>query len=86
MRVVIDAGFKRDLSEKEMYALDSRLRKAMPELVGWSYSPLAGELVLDFGDADESSIISRVSTYLAKAGGKSVLRVELMDVVREWQG
>jgi len=86
MRLVIDIGFSKDLTEKEMYMLDKMLRGAIPELVGWSYSPITRELVLDFGDSDENSILSRINTYLSKVGGRRIIRLELMDMVKEWQG
>jgi len=86
MRIVIDIGFRKDLSEQDMYMLDKMLRSAIPELVGWSYSPLTGELVLDFGDSDENSILSRINTYLSKTGGKRIIRLELFDMVKEWLG
>jgi len=83
LRLTIDLGVKKDLTSKEVVSFDSMLRKAIPELVGWAYSPLTGELTLDFGDAEDNNILAKIQDWLSKAGGKKVLSFELLGMVKE---
>ena len=84
MKLTLDVGIKRDMDDKEMDVLDRALRRAIPVLFGWSYSPLTGELTLDFGDVDENVMLARIEDYKAKAKAVKVLRLEFMEMVKEW--
>jgi len=84
MRLTIVLEFKRDLSGSEIAKLDAELRKRIPELVGWSYSSLTGELTLDFGDAEDLSLLRRVEEWVAKAEGRK-RRFEIIGVEKEWE-
>jgi len=80
MIVTVDTGVKKDLTASQMASLDSKMRTRLPKLISWSYSPLTGELTLDFGDvADESQI----TDLEAKAEGLRK-RIEFLGAVREW--
>jgi len=84
VKLTLDVGVKKDLTDKEMSVLDRTLRGVISELVGWSYSPLTGELTLDFGDVDENVVLVRIEDYKAKAKAVKVLRLEFMELVKEW--
>ena len=84
MKLTLDIGVGRDFSGEEISVLDRALRRVIPELVGWSYSPLTGELTLDFGDVDENVVLARIEDYKAKAKAVKVLRFEFMELVKEW--
>ena len=84
MKLTLDVGVKKDLTDKEISVLDRTLRGVISELVGWSYSPLTGELTLDFGDVDENVVLVRIEDYKAKAKAVKVLRLEFMELVKEW--
>lgn len=80
MRVVVDTGKKQDLTAAALRLLDSRLRAKWPSLVSWSYSPLTGELALEF---DEER---RLATLAQGTGAEGVLlRAEVFrgEVTRE---
>ena len=84
MKLTLDVGVKKDLTDKEISVLDRVLRGVISELVGWSYSLLTGELTLDFGDVDENVMLARIEDYKAKAKAVKVLRLEFMEMVKEW--
>jgi len=80
MILTVDTGIKKDLTAAEMASLESKLRNRFPKLVGWTYSPLTGELSLDFGEyADEQFVKECESEGRRK-------RVEFLGAVREWEG
>ncbi len=80
MRVTVDTGNKQDMTSSQIATLDQKLRSRLPKLLGWSYSPLTGELVLDFGDSVDESQIADVE---AKAEGLRK-RVEFLGAIKEW--
>jgi len=84
VKLTLDIGVGRDFSGEEISVLDRVLRGVILELVGWSYSPLTGELTLDFGDVDENVVLVRIEDYKAKAKAVKVLRFEFMELVKEW--
>jgi hypothetical protein len=84
MRLTVDTGKKVDLSSADMAKLDAALRKAIPTLVGWSYSTLTDELTLDFGETDDNAMLAKISDWAVKADAKRVLRFEFMEMVKEW--
>lgn len=84
MKLTVDIGFKKDLTDREIARLDAELRKAIPTLVGWSYSPLTGELTLDFGENEDNAILAKINDWASKANAKRVLRFEFIDLVKEW--
>jgi len=84
MRLTVDTGRKVDLSAEDMAKLDAFLRKAIPTLIGWSYSPLTGELILDFGEAEDNALLAKINDWLSKACAKRILRFEFMEMVKEW--
>ncbi len=86
MRVTFDSGVKKDLTDKEMFMLDKKLRTRMPLLVGWSYSPLTGELTLDFGDVEDNAVLAKIEDWKSKAECVKTLRFEFMGMVKEWLG
>ena len=83
MDITIDTGKKRDLTGKQMAGLDARLRAKFVDLVGWTYSPITGELGLDFGDEKESRLVEKLKDRLefAKDEGK-FLNAGIFD--RKW--
>ena len=85
MRLTLDSGFKKDLSNEEMATLDAKLRARIPELVGWSYSPLTGELTLDFGDAEEKMLAEKIEDWMRKADCTRKLRLEFMEMIKLWE-
>lgn len=86
MILTVDTGVKRDLTDIQMTALDVKLRTRIPQLVSWSYSSLTGELTLDFGEVEDSSLLAKIQDWLAKADGVKVLRFGILEMVKEWQG
>jgi hypothetical protein len=84
--LTVDTGVKRDLTDIQMTALDVKLRTRIPQLVSWSYSSLTGELTLDFGEVEDSSLLAKIQDWLAKADGVKVLRFGILEMVKEWQG
>ncbi|MEM1532428.1 MAG: hypothetical protein QW599_06255 [Nitrososphaerota archaeon] len=84
MKLVIDFGAGRDLSADAIKKLDKALREAVPEIVGWCYSHLTGELILDFGDEEDSILVAKIQNWLRKTGGTKTVRFEILDVVKEW--
>jgi hypothetical protein len=84
--LTVDTGVKRDLTDIQMAALDVKLRTRIPQLVGWSYSPLTGELTLDFGEVEDSSLLAKIDDWLAKADGVKALRFGILEMVKQWQG
>jgi hypothetical protein len=84
MRLTVDTGKKVDMSSADMAKLDAVLRKAIPTLVGWSYSPLTGELTLDFGETDDNAMLTKISNWASKANAERILRFEFMEIVKEW--
>ena len=85
MRLTVDTGIKKDLTGKQMATLDSKLRTRIPQLVGWSYSPLTGELTLDFGDVEDSAMLTKIEDWQAKADSIKKLRFEFMEMTKQWQ-
>ena len=84
MRLTVDTGIKKDLTGKQMATLDSKLRTRIPVLVGWSYSPLTGELTLDFGDVEDDAMLTKIEDWKSKTDSVKKLRFEFMDMVKEW--
>jgi hypothetical protein len=84
MRLTLDTGVKKDLTDKQMATLDAKLRLRIPELVGWTYSPLTGELILDFADAEDNALLAKIQDWKTKADCVKVLRLELMEMIKEW--
>jgi hypothetical protein len=84
MRLTVDTGVKKDLTEAEIVSLNNKLRGAIPTLLGWSYSPLTGELTLDFGDAEDNAMIAKINDLAKKAGAIRIIRFEFMDMIKEW--
>jgi hypothetical protein len=84
LRLTVDIGFKKDLTDREIARLDAELRKAIPTFVGWSYSPLTGELTLDFGENEDNAMLAKINDWTTKANAKRVLRFEFMELVKEW--
>jgi hypothetical protein len=84
MKLTLDTGIKKDLTDKQMATLDAKLRSRIPQLEGWSYSPLTGELTLDFGDVEDNALLTKIEDWKAKSDGTAKLRFEFMEVVKEW--
>ena len=84
MRIVLDSGMKKELSEREMLKLDAKLRE-IPELVSWSYSASTGELILDFGDAEDEKMLRRINDWKDKAKAVKVLLFEFLGIIKEWE-
>ena len=81
MIIEIDTGKKQDLTGKQMAILDTKLSAKLANLVGWGYSPITGELTLDFGDVDEQQLISVLKSKLDAASSEGkFLRVRILDV------
>ena len=83
LRLLLDMGVKRDLTDKEMATLDKKLRTRIPQLVGWSYSPLTGELMLDFGEVEDGALLRKMGDWRSKADCVKILRFEFMEMVKE---
>jgi len=86
MRLTLDTGVKKDLTDKQMATLDSKLRTRIPQLEGWSYSPLTGELTLDFGEAEDNATLAKIEDWKAKVDCVKKLRFEFMEMIKEWEG
>jgi hypothetical protein len=65
MRLSIDTGIKKDLTTIQMATLDAKLHSQIPSLVGWSYSPLTGELNLNLDDSEDTALLSKIQDLLA---------------------
>jgi hypothetical protein len=48
------------------------------------YSPLTGELTLDFGENEDNTMLAKINDWARKANAKRVLRFEFMEIVKEW--
>ncbi len=83
MIVILDTGKLQDLTDAQMKTLDSKLRSRFLGLIGWSYSPLTGELTLDFGEVDEEALLTKIADIEAKAEGKRK-RLELLEMIKRW--
>lgn len=59
MRIVVDTEQRQDLTAQAMLLLDSRLRQRWPNLREWSYSPLTGELTLEFNEEERLAALIR---------------------------
>jgi len=81
MRLTIDFGAGKDIAVEK---LDRVLRTAIPGLVGWSYTHETGELTLDFADTEDNALITKIQDWLQKAGGRRVMRFEILGTIREW--
>jgi hypothetical protein len=68
-----------------MATLDSKLRTKIPQLVGWSYSPLTGELTLDFGDVDDNALLKKIEDWQSKSDAVKKLRFEFLGLIKEWR-
>jgi hypothetical protein len=86
LRVTFDTGVKRDLTDKQMATLDAKLRTRIPQLVGWSYSPLTGELTLDFGDVEDNALLTKIEDWKAKSDCVKALRFEFIGMIKTWEG
>jgi len=84
MNLTLDTGIKKDLTGAEIATLDNKLRTRIPQLVGWSYSPLTGELTLDFGEVEDEALKQKIESWVAKGDSKRKLRFELMEMVKQW--
>lgn len=88
IRLTFDVQIKRDLSGEEISKLDTKLRGLLPELVGWSYSPLDGTLTLDFGEADETTLFDKAEKLEGIVKGvysrAKKQRLEFTEWVKEW--
>jgi hypothetical protein len=84
MNLTLDTGVKKDLTDKQMATLDNKLRTRIPQLVGWSYSPLTGELTLDFGDVEDKAILAKIEDWKTRADSIKKLRFELLEMSKEW--
>ena len=83
MIIEIDTGQKKDLTGKQMAMFDANLREKFAELIGWSYSPITGELTLDFGEDNEEQLIQRLKDRITIAEGEGkFLKARLFD--KEW--
>jgi hypothetical protein len=85
MKLTLDTGIKQDLTAAQMATLDSKLRTRIPQLVGWSYSPLTGELTLDFGDVDDNALLKKIEDWQSKSDAVKKLRFEFLELIKEWQ-
>jgi len=81
--VILDTGKLQDLTDAQMKTLDSKLRSRFLGLISWSYSPLTGELTLDFGEVDEEALLTKIADIEAKAEGKRK-RLELLEMIKRW--
>ena len=84
MNLTLDTGVKKDLTDKQMATLDAKLRSRIPQLVGWSYSPLTGELTLDFGDVEDNAMLMKIEDWKTKADCVKKLRFEFVEMTKEW--
>lgn len=84
MKLTLDSGVKKDLTAGQMATLDNKLRTRIPQLVGWSYSPLTGELTLDFGDVEDNALLTKIEDWKAKSDSVAKLRFEFMEMMKEW--
>ena len=83
MIIEIDTGQKKDLTGKQMAMFDANLREKFAELIGWSYSPITGELTLDFGEDNEERLIQKLKDRITIAEGEGkFLKARLFD--KEW--
>lgn len=78
MRVVI---MKPGLTEQQLAGLQASLSAKMPELQGWSYSYVTGELELDFGEDLDEEIQQKISGSEAAAEGTS----KGVIIVEQWR-
>jgi len=89
MRVVLNTGVIQDLTSNQIRTLDSRIRTRVPALTGWSYSPLTGELVLDWGDIDDNTIRTKARNAwnnLKTDYPKIALRLLIfLEMIKEWE-
>lgn len=88
MRIVIELGTGLELFGDRFARWDKRLRSYIPNLIGWSYSPQSGELILDCNDGDdEEAIMQRIDQIHNVIGGKKIRTVEIYgEALRRWQG
>jgi hypothetical protein len=84
MKLTLDTGVKKDLTDKQMATLDNKLRTRIPQLAGWSYSPLTRELTLDFGDVEDNALLVKIQDLKTKADCVKALRLEFMEMIKEW--
>jgi hypothetical protein len=84
MKLTLNTGIKKDLTSAQMATLDSKLRTRIPQLEGWSYSPLTGELILDFGDVEDNALLTKIEDWKAKSDGVKKLKLEFMEMIKEW--
>jgi len=84
VKLTLDFGVRKDLTDREMAALDAKLRARIPGLVGWSYSPSTGELTLDFGNVEDNALLTKTEDWKVKANCVKVVRLEFLDMVKEW--
>lgn len=85
MKLTVSLDIKKDLTDKEMVMMDDKFRKAIPELVGWIYSPLTGELTLDFSESEDNALLTKFKNWLVKVGGKRILQFEILGLVKRWE-
>lgn len=84
MKLTLNSGVKKDLTGEQMATLDAKLRTRIPQLIGWNYSPLTGELMLDFGDVEDNALLTKIEDLMAKSDCIAKLRLEFMGMNKEW--
>jgi hypothetical protein len=84
MKLTLDSGIRKDLTATQIAALDSKLRTSIPQLVGWSYSPLTGELTLDFGNVDDNAMLTKIDNWVTQTGSVRKLRFEFIEMIKQW--
>jgi hypothetical protein len=85
MKLTLGSGTKKDLTATQIAALDSKLRTRIPQLVGWGYSPLTGELTLDFGDVDDNAMLTKIDNWITQTDSVRKLRLEFLDMIKKWE-
>ncbi|MCW3994591.1 MAG: hypothetical protein NWE98_00370 [Candidatus Bathyarchaeota archaeon] len=87
MKITLDSKRHNDFSAEDMEAFDEKLQQ-VEGLVGWSYSPRNGELILDFGTTDEEALEQRINAAINEIA-QNCPRAELKSVTvweiqKEW--
>jgi len=89
MRLILDTGVTQDLTSAQIIAVNTKLRNNIPNLVSWSYSPLTGELTLDWGDVDEDALRTKLRNARDKLKTDypkvRALYLIILEMIKKWE-
>ena len=83
MRVLLDTGVNKDLTDAQIKALDAKLRARIPQINEWSYSPITGELFIDVGETDDSALLMKLQSIITNADCVAIKGVYFKEELRE---